>query len=433
MKKRLWSLLLALSLLFLASCGHKEAAGDGTAATEPPQTEQTEATEQMEQSEAMEQTESTEQSTEPTEAPEQTGQTEVAGPAPVPDYSSAEELRRPEHAWLYYDSDPLCDKEGGVSIEDQVHEKADATLYIGDSYSIYILMDEWVYQSDTMGGFPADIWTNTLDGEEAELRIVKMDSKDYPEAQAWVREQYPDYTFTEDKRSGLCGLDLPFPNTTLFIDVSFCSLSEDLYAVIQTQPAEVKKHNERFMCQLRAMIDTFQPFFYFPTAGELGRSEHTQLSGGADTRSEASLYVGNSYSIYLPDEGWIPQTDTAELQTVGAWKSTVYEGVELRIDRRRNWNPEYEEVLVKLLDPEYTLIEKGEYGVIGENAKGWRMEAGYQLDEFSPKYDKHYYIMYKVYPAVDTEESARAMSLLDAVADTFEPYQNAAGYYRPDS
>lgn len=106
--------------------------------------------------------------------------------------------------------------------------------------------------------------------------------------------------------------------------------------------------------------------------------------------------------------------------------------MELRIDRRRNWNPEYEEVLVKLLDPEYTLIEKGEHGVIGENAKGWRMEASYQLDEFSPRYDKHYYVMYKVYPAAGTEESARAMSLLDAVADTFEPYQNAAGYYRPE-
>ncbi len=426
MKKRLWSLLLALSLLFLASCGHREAVGDGTAVTEPSQpADQTERTEPTEPAEQTQQTEPTER-TEPTEPTERTEPTEPtkSDSAPAPDYSSAEALRWSEHAWLHYYTDCVRDENGvGLSAE---KEKAESTLYIGDGYSIYILADEWAYQSGSMGGLHADIWTNTLDGEEAELRIVKMDRKDYPKARAWVREQYSNYELYEDNDGGLFGTDLPYPDATLSIFVGFCSPWEDLYAIIRTQPQEAKQ-GDRFLYQMKAMIRTFQPFFDFPM-GKLGRSEHMHLSGGADAGAEASLYIGKGYSLYLPDEGWISKTDTAELQTFGAWKSTEYEGVELRIDWLRYWNPKYEENVAKLLDPEYTIIEKGEHGLIGENSKGWRMEISYQLDEFS-SYDDRYYIIYKVYPAADTEEAARAHALLDAVADTFEPNQNKAGYY----
>lgn len=413
MKRRSLRALLALSLLFLASCGHRQT--DKTAGIEPPQTE------------AAEQTEQTEQ-TEPTEALEQTEQTEP-GPAAVPDYSTAEALRRSEHVWLYYYPDSVRDEDGAeeMSTDEEEKLKAESTLFIGDGYSIYIVDEEWVYQSGTMGGRHADIWTNKLDGEEAELRIVKMDSSDLGEAQAWVRQQYPNYELILDNKGGLGGSDFPFPNGTLIFGSNFNLLGDSRYAVIYTQPAKTK-HYERFRYQMEAMKQSLRSFFYYPTAGELGRPEHTRLSCGAGVESEASLYVGYSYSIYLPDEGWTRKTDIAECKTVGAWRSTVHEGAELRIDRRDHWYPE-DEYLTKLLDPEYTLIGRGEHGeVIGESVDGWRMEISDHFEKSTVAEYGTYYVMYKVYPAADPEESGKTKALLDTVTDTFEPFENAVEY-----
>lgn len=295
-------------------------------------------------------------------------------------------------------------------------------FYIGDGYSIYILDDEWVYQAGTMGGRNVDIWKPILsENEDTELRIVKMGGNGFSEAQAWVREQYPDYRLYEDKRRGLGGVDLPYPKSTLDFDASFCFLGEDLYAVISIQPF---KYYDRFMYPLRAMIETIQPFFYFPTAGELGRPEHTQMSyraGGEEIVSEASLYVGNSYSIYLPDEGWTRQTDIVENDTVGAWKSTLHDGVELRIENRGHYID-----WVRKRNPGYVFTEEENGEITGENMEGFRMEVRQISKTIHGKTAE--YTIYKVYPVVDTEESERIKAMLDAMTDTFEPFENAVHY-----
>ena len=101
---------LAFSLLLLTSCGSRQllAAGGNTADGEAPPTEQSETADQTEPTEQMEQSETADQP-EPTG---QIGQTGHANHETVQDYSSAEALRRPEHAWLYYSPESIRDVDG---------------------------------------------------------------------------------------------------------------------------------------------------------------------------------------------------------------------------------------------------------------------------------------------------------------------------------
>lgn len=420
MKRSFRSVLLLLSLAFLISCGNRQAAADGIAATEPTQTEPTEPTEPTTQTES---TEPTEQTT-PTES-DQTEPTTQTSPAAVPDYSSAEALRRPEHAWVYYYPESVRDADGAeeLSTDGQKMLKAEASLYIGDGYSMYILDDGWDYQSDTMGERHVDIW-KSVQNETAEMRIVKVEGNDFLKAREWVREQYP-FPKYELQSCPCGGLDYYYDNSHL--DIEFHLLGDNWYVVITLYE---RKDTETLGELMEEMQATIRPFFYFPTAGELGRPEHTQLSyqtGGEGQVSKASLYVGNSYSMYMPDEGWTIKTDIMESRTAGAWKSTLREGVELRIVREKHWSPK-DNNRAEMLNSEYTFIEEGEHGeVIGESANGWRMEVSFKPYEFSTS-SYGTYVIYKVYPPADAEESEDIKSLLDAVTDTFEPFKNAVEY-----
>lgn len=414
MRRKSLTAALALSMLLLTSCGSRQllASGGDTADVEPPQ---------MEQSETADQKEPTGQ-TEQTEAADQTEPTEPTSPVAVSDYSSAEALRRSEHAWLNYYG-------VGSMTAPAKRLKSEAALFIGDGYSIYILDDEWIYQADTMGGRHTDIWKNVSD-ENAEMRIVKMDGNSLSAAQDWVREQYPEYVLVEDMEGGLHNdsgssgsifLQVSFHLIGEELDASFRLAGEDLYAVIIKVPAAPVEYFDRFWDPISAMARTFRPFFYFPTAEELGRPEHMQLScraGGEETVSEASIYVGNSYSIYLTDGEWTPQTGIMESCTVGAWRSTLNDGVELRVESGRNYT-EY----LRRNNPGYVFTEGENGGVTGVNAEGWRMEVSYRTF----RTDK--YTIYKVYPPADMEESEHFKSLLDAMVDTFEPFKNAVQYY----
>ena len=71
-----------------------------------------------------------------------------------------------------------------------------------------------------------------------------------------------------------------------------------------------------------------------PTAAELGREEKTDLMfmvEGMEEAVPATLYLGQGYSIYIPDEGWRLEKDTDDGIPEDTWESTANGDVELTV------------------------------------------------------------------------------------------------------
>ena len=71
-----------------------------------------------------------------------------------------------------------------------------------------------------------------------------------------------------------------------------------------------------------------------PTAEELGRAETADLVfmvEGTEESEPATLYVGQGYSIYIPDEGWRLEKDVDDGVPEEVWESTVNDDVELTV------------------------------------------------------------------------------------------------------
>ena len=62
------------------------------------------------------------------------------------------------------------------------------------------------------------------------------------------------------------------------------------------------------------------------------RPEHTELEitvEGVSEQLPAALYIGDGYSIYIPEEGWEHEQETEGHITEDSWESTVNDEVEL--------------------------------------------------------------------------------------------------------
>ena len=71
-----------------------------------------------------------------------------------------------------------------------------------------------------------------------------------------------------------------------------------------------------------------------PTAAELGREEKQDMVftvEGTEEPVPATLYIGQGYSIYIPDEGWRLEKDMDDGIPEDTWESTVNPDVELRV------------------------------------------------------------------------------------------------------
>ena len=71
-----------------------------------------------------------------------------------------------------------------------------------------------------------------------------------------------------------------------------------------------------------------------PTAEELGRADKKDLTimvEGTEEAVPATLYIGQGYSIYIPDEGWRLEKDMEDGVPEEKWESTVNGDVELRV------------------------------------------------------------------------------------------------------
>ena len=125
-----------------------------------------------------------------------------------------------------------------------------ATLYVGEGYSIYIFDEGWELQSSTIGNLTADIWQNTV-CEDVKLCAVKLDTTDFSDAHAWVRELFPEYDFLEDSQGGLGGSN----TDEHMLDVWLYPTEDDMYALLQMYPLESA---ETFGTCLCVMADTFE-------------------------------------------------------------------------------------------------------------------------------------------------------------------------------
>ena len=71
-----------------------------------------------------------------------------------------------------------------------------------------------------------------------------------------------------------------------------------------------------------------------PTAAELGREEKTELAFTVEGETElvpATLYIGQGYSIYIPDEGWRLEKWVDDGIPEDTWESIVNDDVELTV------------------------------------------------------------------------------------------------------
>ena len=71
-----------------------------------------------------------------------------------------------------------------------------------------------------------------------------------------------------------------------------------------------------------------------PTAEELGRAERMDLAFSVEGETEmvsATLYTGQGYSIYIPDEGWRLEKRVDDGIPEESWESVLNDDVELTV------------------------------------------------------------------------------------------------------
>lgn len=141
-----------------------------------------------------------------------------------------------------------------------MEEKAMATLYAGDGYSLYIFDEDWVYYLDD--GQP--VWESRFN-PDVKLSVIHLKDMPLSVAQGWVRLKFEGFDLIEDNQGGLGGTNAE----NIMADVRLIPSQDDVYAVSSIYPMEAA---EGFGTRLAVMADTFT--LTSPTAGaELSEDE----------------------------------------------------------------------------------------------------------------------------------------------------------------
>ena len=152
-----------------------------------------------------------------------------------------------------------------------------------------------------------------------------------------------------------------------------------------------------------------------PTAGELGRAEKKDLTFMVEGMEEAvpvTLYIGQGYSLYIPDEGWRLEKDTEDGVPEDTWESTVNGDVELRVLHLGEKTPEQAREWVTAEEDDYRLIEDKQGNLGGTDAEDREV-----LEvRFHPAGTQMYAVVYR-YPMEAAEGFGARLS---QIADTFE-------------
>lgn len=141
-----------------------------------------------------------------------------------------------------------------------MEEKAMATLYAGDGYSLNIFDEDWVYYLDD--GQP--VWESRFN-PDVKLSVIHLKDMPLSVAQGWVQLRFEGFDLIEDNRGGLGGTNAE----GIMADVRLIPSGDDVYAVSSIYPMEAA---EGFGTRLAVMADTFT--LTSPTAGaELSEEE----------------------------------------------------------------------------------------------------------------------------------------------------------------
>ena len=126
-----------------------------------------------------------------------------------------------------------------------MEEKAMATLYAGDGYSLYIFDEDWVYYLDD--GQP--VWESRFN-PDVKLSVIHLKDMPLSVAQEWVRRRFEGFDLIEDNQGGLGGIN----SEKIMADVRLISSQDDVYALCRVYPLEAA---EGFGTRLAVMADTF--------------------------------------------------------------------------------------------------------------------------------------------------------------------------------
>ena len=152
-----------------------------------------------------------------------------------------------------------------------------------------------------------------------------------------------------------------------------------------------------------------------PTAAELGREEKTNLAFTVEGETElvpVTLYIGQGYSIYIPDEGWRLEKWVDDGIPEDVWESVINADVELTVlhlgektlAEARGW--------VKAEEDDYQLVEDKQGGLGGTDEKDREM-----LEvRFHTSGSTMYAVLYK-YPVEAAEGFGTRLGVM---ADTFQ-------------
>ena len=152
-----------------------------------------------------------------------------------------------------------------------------------------------------------------------------------------------------------------------------------------------------------------------PTAAELGREEAKDLVfivEGTEETVPATLYIGQGYSIYIPDEGWRLEKDMDDGIPEDTWESTVNHDVELRVLHLGEKTLEQAKAWVTAAEDDYRLIEDKQGGLGGTDAEDREM----MEVRFYPSGSQMYAVLYE-YPMEAAEGFGTRLGVM---ADTFE-------------
>lgn len=126
-----------------------------------------------------------------------------------------------------------------------MEEKAMATLYAGDGYSLYIFDEDWVYYLDD--GQP--VWESRFN-PDVKLSVIHLKDMPLSAAQQWVQSRFEGFDLIEDNQGGLGGTNAE----NIMADVRLIPSQDDVYAVSSIYPMEAA---EGFGPRLAVMADTF--------------------------------------------------------------------------------------------------------------------------------------------------------------------------------
>ena len=152
-----------------------------------------------------------------------------------------------------------------------------------------------------------------------------------------------------------------------------------------------------------------------PTAAELGREETTELAFTVEGETElipVTLYIGQGYSIYIPDEGWRLEKWVDDGIPEDTWESNLNDDVELTVLHLGEKTLEEAQTWVKAEEDDYQLVEDKQGGLGGTDEKDREM-----LEvRFHPSGSSMYAVLYK-YPMEAAEGFGARLGVM---ADTFQ-------------